>query len=164
MAATVNGVIAREDDSVSFVSKIDFSEFPGHIREIGNLVVGRRTYEIMAAGGEFERLGNIKVVVVTGSEFRTVSPDHTIARMPQEALLQLDQAGFSQALVAGGGGLNASFLAENLLDEIYLDVEPWIIGRGVRLFSEGYFEAKLKLIEVKELKKGTVQLHYQIEK
>lgn len=165
MAATVNGVIAREDDNVSFFSKVDFLEFPKHIREIGNIVIGRRTYEIMAAAGEFEKLGEAKVVVVTGNrDFRTVKDEHMIARLPQEALLQLEQAGFTQALVAGGGGLNTSFMVENLLDEIYLDVAPWIIGRGVKLFSEGYFEARLKLIEVKQLEAGTVQLHYQIEK
>jgi dihydrofolate reductase len=165
MASTINGVIAREDDNVSFVSKVDFHEFPKHIQEIGNLVVGRRTYELMAAAGEFEKLGHLKVVVVTTNrEFRTAKPDHLIARLPQEALLQLEHAGFSQALVAGGGGMNASFMEQNLLDEIYIDVEPWIIGKGVPLFSPGYYEAQLLLKEVKQLSENTVQLHYAVKK
>ena len=64
----------------------------------------------------------------------------------------------------GGGTLNTSFMAENLIDEIYLDVEPIVFGKGIRLFKENDFEAKLKLLEIKKLSNDEIQLHYQVLK
>jgi len=42
---------------------------------------------------------------------------------------------FEEVIVAGGGMLNASFIADNLVDEICLDIEPIILGEGIPLFK-----------------------------
>jgi len=44
-------------------------------------------------------------------------------------VVDLEKEKFNQALVAGGGTLNASFMAENLIDEIYIDVEPKFLAK-----------------------------------
>lgn len=165
MASSINGVIARADDDTSFVSKVDWEGFKAIAERTGNLVLGRRTYELMAESGELERFANQKILVVTNNqEFEKRHPDHMVAHLPQEAIIQLESAGMKEVLVAGGGGMNASFVEENLLDEIYLDIEPWIIGKGVRLFGEGYFESRLKLLESRQVGPDTIQLHYQVNK
>ena len=55
-------------------------------------------------------------------------------------------------------------LLENLIDELYLDVEPIVFGTGIRLFKEEDFEAKLKLVETKKLSANEMQLHYEVIK
>ena len=165
MATTVNGFIAKEDDDVSFVTKVDWESFISIAKRIGNIIVGRRTYEIMYRDKQFEELDGIKIVVLTRNQsFMVNRLNHYVARMPKDALDLLVGQGFQEALVCGGGNLNASFLINNLIDEIYLDIEPVVFGRGIRLFAEDRFENKLHLLEVRKLSEETVQLHYQVLK
>lgn len=60
--------------------------------------------------------------------------------------------------------MNASFIAAGLIDEIFLDVEPHLFGKGIKLFEGKNFEAKLKLLGVKKISKNEVQLHYKVLK
>jgi len=76
----------------------------------------------------------------------------------------LKKKGFSEILVAGGGKLNASFMQKGLVDEIYLDIEPFVFGSGIKLFANGEWENKLKLLGTKLLSKDTIQIHYKVIK
>jgi dihydrofolate reductase len=119
----------------------------------------------MRDGGEFKNLENIRVLVVFENvNFQTIANNHSVAKTPKDALAILEKEGFNNTLVAGGGTLNTSFMAENLIDEIYLDVEPIVFGKGIRLFRENDFEAKLKLFGTKKLSENEIQLHYQVLK
>jgi len=55
-------------------------------------------------------------------------------------------------------------MAEKLIDEIYIDVEPRVFGRGIPLFNGNDFDANLKLLETKKLSDNEIQLHYQVLK
>ena len=87
-----------------------------------------------------------------------------VATSPQEAIHILREKKFAIALVAGGGMLNVSYMNEHLVDELFLDVEPLIFGKGIKLFSEGNFDAKLEFLKMKKLSQHTLQLHYLILK
>lgn len=64
--------------------------------------------------------------------------------------------------MVAGGALATSFLKKNLVNEIYLNVEPLALGKGIPLFSNENFEKKLKLLQVKRFSKDEVRLHYKI--
>ena len=85
-------------------------------------------------------------------------------KSPREIVEILEEKGFDSAFLIGGGQLNSSFAKEELLDEIYVDVEPLIFGQGIQIFKESDFEFELKLLGVKKLNENTVQLHYQVIK
>lgn len=55
-------------------------------------------------------------------------------------------------------------MQENLVDELYLDIEPVIFGSGMPLFAVADFERKLQLIETKKLSVDELQLHYKVMK
>lgn len=162
MAITINGFIAKENDDTSWISKEEWDSYSLAVRTAGCLIVGRRTYHILTKQPEFEEFKKVKLVAVSQQDFPTLSSDHLVAHSPREALELLKD--HKEVIVAGGGILNASFMAENLVDEIYLDVEPIAFGKGIRLFRESAFEAKLKLLEVKNLSNNELQLHYQVLK
>ena len=67
-------------------------------------------------------------------------------------------------VVAGGGALNASFIEENLVDEIFIDIEPIIIGKGIPIFRDKSFERNLKLVGQKKISENEIQLHYEVLK
>lgn len=165
MAMAVNGYIAKEDDNTDFVSEVEWNSFRKMIKQVGNMIVGKRTYEIMQKGGEFRDLGDTVCVVVThDGSFKISNPHHLVAGSPKEALDLLKTQGFGEALVAGGGMINSSFMREGLVDEIYLDVEPVILGRGIQLFYPEDFESSLEPLEINKLNENLIQLHYRVKK
>ena len=162
MAMTLNGYIAKENNETPW-SKIEWDNFREIISRVGNLIIGRKTYEIMKEGKEFENIGNPVTVVVTNQKIEN-SKNFTFVKSPEDAIKFLEEKEFSEVLVAGGGELNTSFMQENLIDEIYLDVAPIIFGKGIKLFSGKDFETKLELVKIKNISPNEIQLHYKIKK
>ena len=164
MAMTANGYIATEQEDAPWSQEI-WDAYYDFISKKGNIIVGRRTYEMMeATGNEFQKLGNPTVIIVSRWLKEQDNHNTTIVASPREALEALEQKGFKEAVVGGGSMLNAGFLKDGLIDEIYLDIEPRIFGKGIRLFSEIDADVKLELLEMKTLSPHIVRLHYQTKK
>jgi len=162
MAISANGIIAKSDDDTSWIYQEEWNSYSLAVREAGCLVVGRRTYHILTKQPEFAEFKDVKLVAVSKDDFETLSPNHLVAHTPKEALELLND--FDEVIVAGGGTLNASFMAENLVDEIYLDIEPIAFGEGIPLFKGQNFEQKLKLIGQKKISENEIQIHYEVVK
>lgn len=75
------------------------------------------------------------VVVTSKKSLKKKSPNVVFADSPKATLKLLKQKGFKTACVFGGGKLNATFMREGLVDEIYLDVEPFVLGKGIALLQ-----------------------------
>lgn len=162
MAMSANGMIAKSDDETSWISKEEWDSYSAIVRKAGCLVVGHRTYQILTKQPEFAEFKDVRIIAVSKNDFETIATNHLVAHSPQEALGLLKE--YKEIVVAGGGILNSSFMKENLIDEIYLDIEPIIFGKGIKLFAENDFEVKLKLLETKKLSDNEIQLHYQVIK
>jgi len=89
---------------------------------------------------------------------------YILANSPADALSKASELGFTKVLLTGGGSLNSAFMKAGLVDEIIINVEPYVLGSGIRVFSEESFDNKLGLIEIKKLKSGVIQAHYKIKK
>ncbi|MBI3627120.1 dihydrofolate reductase [Candidatus Uhrbacteria bacterium] len=162
MAVTINGLIAKKDDSTPFVSPVESKSYCEMVKKTGAMIIGRRTYEILSKQPEFQEFEQVKIVVVSRTKFQTLRPSDLVAETPEKALSLVRD--FKQVVVAGGGILNAAFMDQDLIDEIYLDVEPAVVGSGIPLFAGGDFDRKLKLLEVNKLSDDEVQLHYKVIK
>lgn len=161
MAMSLNGFIAKENDDTPW-SKTVWNNYYKIAREFKAVVLGRRTYEIMKKVNEFEKIGNPFIVVVTRENIANNS-NFVFVSSPKEALKILKEKGFTNIMIGGGGRLNSSFIKENLIDEIILDIEPQIFGKGIKLFAKDDFYSKLKLIDLNR-KQEIVQLHYRVLK
>lgn len=163
MAISTNGMIAKSNDDTSWITEEEWNSYSSAVRKAGNLIVGKRTYDILTKQPEFSEFKDVKVVAVSKEgKVDLVGSNHSIAVSPKEALEILKD--FSEVIVAGGGTLNNSFLSENLIDEIYLDIEPIIISGGIPIFKGEEFEKKLKLININKLNEDVIQLHYKVIK
>lgn len=160
VAISVDGFIAKKDDDTSWISKEEWDGFGAMVRKAGNLIVGHRTYDILTKQADFQQIKDIELVAVARQKFSLVDPRHKIAHSPNEAIELLKE--FNEVIVCGGSTLNASFLAENLVDEIYLDIEPILIGQGIPLFQGKDFTRNLKLLGQKMISENEIQLHYQV--
>jgi dihydrofolate reductase len=162
MAMSANGMIAKSDDDTSWISEVEWNSYSAAVRSAGCFIIGRRTYHILTNQPEFAELKDVRLVVVSEKDFPVVASHHSVAHSPKEALEQLKD--FKEIIIAGGGMLNSSFLKENLIDEIYLDIEPAIVGKGIPLFREVDVERKLELLGIKKLSDHEIQLHYKVLK
>lgn len=160
MAVTANGMIAGIDDEARWLTAEEAASYCEIVRKTGCLIVGRRTYHILTKQPEFQEFKDAKLVVVSHDDVELVDSRHAVAHSPREAVALLFD--FSEVIVAGGGILNAAFLAEDLIDEIYLDIEPAILGEGIPLFQGQPFERELKLLGIRMLSDNEIQLHYQV--
>lgn len=161
MATTVNGYISRTDDSTPW-SNEEWNAYAEEVKEIGNIIIGHRTYEIMK-DGEFEKIGNPLVIVISSKQ----QPHDTHAifvKTPEEALKVVSQKGFSSTTINGGSMLLSSFAEHRLIDEVILDVEPFLFGKGIPLFKENDFEMELELKGTRKVGQNGIQLHYSVKK
>lgn len=165
MAVSADGFIARNDDSTPW-SDEEWAAFLSEVRSVGNMIIGRRTFDsIIERASTLEEYGEAVLVVVSKAMRESVSyPTVSFVDTPEEALRLLGKKGFSCSLVAGGATLNAAFLQSGLVDTLVLDVEPRLLGSGLRLFAGEVPERDLRLDEVRNLSDQSVQLRYSVVK
>lgn len=66
-------------------------------------------------------------------------------------------------LIFGSPSACQSLLAEGLIDEFWLFVNPVLLGQGIPLFKGITETTKLQLVETKAFSCGVIALHYEIK-
>ena len=165
MGISINGYIAKENGDSEWTSDEDLKGFYEQSKNAGNIIMGKNTYFAASKSGYFPFPGALNIIV-SHQNIENKWGDNVliINKSPKEILTILKQRGFKTAFLAGGGQLNTSFIKENLIDEIYLDVEPLVLGQGIKIFADSDFEFLLELIDFKKLNPNTIQLHYKVLK
>ena len=75
----------------------------------------------------------------------------------------MDGRGFNTVILAGGSTINGLFLKENLINEIWLTVEPRVFGEGLSLFKGADVDLKLEFIEYIQMDTNVLQIRYRIK-
>lgn len=161
MAMTINGFIAKENHETPW-SDEEWESYSSTVQEFENIIIGKKTYELMKESNEFDNIKNPFTVVISNQDNSEKSSKFAFVKTPQKALDLLREKGVNKVLVSGGGIINSLFLQQNFINEMYLDIEPIIFGKGINLFKECDFETKLELISIKKISKDVIQLHYKI--
>lgn len=159
MAVTANGMIAKKNNDTPW-SEEEFASYTGKVKEAGAFIVGNKTLPLFRES-DFAAMGHPLTVVLTKGAHKSTDKIKYV-NSSQEAYSILEKAGFETALVTGGAETNTVFA--KFIDEIHLDIEPFIWGEGIPLFSPANFEYKLELIDSKKLNENTIQLHYRVLK
>lgn len=162
IAATINGFIARNDDSTPW-SDEEWNAYIDVVKRVGNIIIGSKTYEIMKIE-ELERIGNPFTVVISSKQSNNENPNVVFASSPEEALKVLTERNYTETLLNGGSQTIDAFTKKNLIDEIMIDVEPYIFGSGKPLILPSNLEYKLSLKDFKKIGNNTVQLYYTVVK
>ena len=163
MGTSINGYIAKSDGNSEWTSNEDLEGFFNHSKEARNIIMGKNTFVAANSYGYFPFPEAFNIVMTKEIiENKWGEKVEFTNKSPKEVLQMLETKGFTTAFLAGGGALNTSFVREKLIDEIFIDVEPLIFGKGIKIFADSDFEFELKLLESKKLNDDTVQLHYKV--
>lgn len=161
LAITINGFIGKEDGSSDWVSDTDYPIFEQEIKNNGVVIMGRKTSEVNKEFMPFEKALN---VVLTKDKSKYQDTDNIIYtdNDPETLLRDLEDKGYSKALVIGGNQISTLFLENDLIDNIIISIHPLVFGKGLSMFSPINIEKDLELVDVKKLKQDLVQLRYKV--
>lgn len=163
MAISLNGIIATENGDENFLSDENWNMFCKLVKEYGNFIYGRKTYEAVQKWGNIDSFTEVQKVIISKKIIK-LDKSYILADSPEDAVSKLSEKGFKKILVAGGANINSAFAKLNLFDEIILNIEPIIIGKGISLFALEDFELKIKLISKKISSSGILTLKYKVLK
>jgi dihydrofolate reductase len=153
-------------------------EVHSHFNEVlggmGAFLSGRRTHELLAGFWptadqdpdssppivEFARIWRDTPKVVYSRTLEGAGWNTTVVR---EVVAEEVQALKARAgdLALGGAELAAALLAQDLVDEYRIYVNPVRIGRGTPLFPPSDRRVQLRLAETRAFGNGVVLLHYR---
>jgi riboflavin biosynthesis pyrimidine reductase len=147
VAMSLDGRIAGPGDALDFLETLDRPEdygdaaFDPFFENVDALVMGATTFRVILeamAGGTLEAwpygdrpswimTRGIRDVSLPGASVRACRTD------PRAAVAQMAAEGHRLIWLVGGGAVAASFLADDLVDEIVVTLAPTIIGSGPTL-------------------------------
>lgn len=157
MAISINGFVAKSDHDTPWNDK-EFESYSQKVKEIGNLIVGKTTFDLMNQENAFADLDEPFVVVLTSSKETPLRKKTIHVESFDEAVKVLDDKVFPIALVGGGGQADTAALESGRLEEIYIDIEPHVFGKGIPLFSPSEKNLELKLLDTKTIGKSGFHL------
>lgn len=158
-AITLDGKIARHTNHFSDWTSQEDKDFLHQMLDAAEvIIVGNTTYKLAV-----KPLSKRNCLVLTRSvvEIQQVHPLLVYCNPATQPLLELiKKLDYKNVCILGGTEVYSYCLEYDLIDELYLTVEPIVFGDGLPLFNIGH-ESKWQLRESKELNKtGTLLLHY----
>lgn len=168
MVSSIDGKITKWDaiqDVSTWTSSEDQSFFMSMLDSHKLIIMGKNTYEA-AKNNLKEKFGRMRIVMTSHPQEYASESNSGISftsESPKVLVSRLEKEGHAEALLLGGGRINASFFKEGLVNELYLTIEPKIFGKGKMLVGDEELDINLKLVEIKQLNNaGTLLLHYSI--
>jgi dihydrofolate reductase len=177
LAMSLDGFIAGPDDELEWLERPRESglplatgawaatkpqglEFDDFLASVGCIVMGRRTYDVVAGFDGPWPYGDTPLLVATSRPL--ASGRDTVEAVSGAAA---DTIARAQELAAGndvyvdGGATIRAVLEAGLLDHLVLTVQPTAIGAGIPLFSGLAVPAEFAVEKVERWGPGFVQLH-----
>ena len=176
MVSSLDGIIAKKDNSVSWfetsdyyekgieVTKQDTEEF---LKAIDCYVMGARTYEhAMELSKSYGwAYGDVPTIVITHRNLPIERPNIELYSGDLKELVNKRlKTNYKNVWLVGGAMLAKNFIRLKLADEIRLSVLPIILGEGLPFFNQVEQEQALHLKDVTAYKSGMVELWYEIRK
>ena len=170
MLSSIDGKTTQGNNKNVYVwsSKEDQRHFFSLIKKNNLIVMGRATYEASKPVIKLEK-GKLRIILTRNpKKYLNQSIKGQLEfsdESPNKLLKRLSALNYRNILLVGGSTINGLFLKQNLVDELYLTIEPKIFGSGKNITEGQLLDKCLQLISIKKLNKaGTLLLKYKINK
>jgi dihydrofolate reductase len=166
IAASLDGLIATEDDTLDWLFKYDNMNLGEHdyrifLKHIRTVVMGRGTYDFIAGESSPWAYGDTRVIVVTSRPIDNPKGPLEVRSDVDALIRELRGLDDGDVWMLGGGQLQMAFLKQGALDEIEIYVIPEMLGGGRPLFPLTGFRASPTLVSAQTIDKGCVRRHYR---
>ena len=174
MVSSLDGIIAKKDNSVSWFETSDYFErgvteqdTEKFLQTIDCFVLGSRTYEhaLELSKSYGWAYGDVPTIVITHRNLPIERQNIEIYSGDLNKLVnERLKPNYKNVWLVGGAMLAKDFIRLKLADEIRLSVMPIILGDGTLFFGHIGQEQVLHLKDVTAYKTGMVELCYKIRK
>lgn len=125
-------------------------------------MMGRRTFDVTMGFAEYPYPDKRAFVCSRNASLRPeVAHQITVtSRDPGELATMLKTETSGRVWLVGGGHLASELMKAGVIDEIILTLIPTLLGKGIRLFQDGDFEADWERKEVMALDNGLTQIRF----
>ncbi len=167
VATSLDGFIADEQGSVDWLAPYDarlygYDKFLG---EVGALIMGRRTFELIRATDEEWPYRGKPVFVLSSQPLGRVPPGvAAAARGMWEGLQQARKATPRDIWIVGGAVTMQSALDEGLVDVVEIFLVPVLLGAGLNLLNDLARRPMLLFDGIESFPDGVVKLRYLVSK
>jgi dihydrofolate reductase len=167
VATSADGYIARSDGSVDWLDRPRPKGAYGigaFFASIDTILCGRKTYDqslTMGGAGGFNAKTKNYVFTHRPPKSPAAHVEFVNQRIGPFAKRLRERPG-KDIFMMGGGGLIASFLDANEIDEFSIHVIPTLIGEGIPLIAPGRRTVPLRLLSTRQFSDGVVHLNYSV--
>ncbi|MGH9967314.1 MAG: dihydrofolate reductase family protein [Pyrinomonadaceae bacterium] len=163
VATSLDGYIAGPKGEADWIIMDPDIDFAALFEQFDTLLMGRRTFEMMAREGRAETPG-MKTFVFSRTLRQQDYPGTTIvAENAEEIVAALRMEPGNDIWLFGGGSLFGSLLNAMLVDTVEVAIIPVLLGGGIPFLPPPAKQTKLKLTNQKVYKTGIVSLEYTVQ-
>ena len=158
VAQSIDGFIGPKEhaNSMSWTSGADKLFFKKKTKEAGVIIMGRTTFDTIG-----HALPDRRMIVYTSRPLN-IEGVETTQESPKDLLNRLESEGLSSVAICGGSSIYSLFLEANLVQNIFITLEPILFGEGIRIFNTAITK-KLELLSSTTLDPNTLLLEYKIK-
>ena len=141
-----------------------------HKDPIGDLLLGRRTFEMFASfwphhediwpGVNDARKYVLSSTMNESALIASGWKNSTILKTAED-IKKLKETEGPDLKVHGSGKLVQTLLKQSLVDELWLFIHPLMLGTGQKVFPDGAIPAAFTLVECKATPSGVIAAHYK---
>ena len=162
VAISIDGKITKgSKEGSEWTSKEDRTIFQRELYKCDATIMGRKTFEAIKR----PLTPRNRIVFSHKKTFSHSAECENVFRGgAKELFALLDGKKWRRVAILGGTSIYDWFLKQNLVDEIYLTVEPVVFGAGKPFTASNHsIEQRFRLVSSKKLnEEGTILLHYKI--
>ena len=164
VAVSLDGFIADANGGYDWIVHDPGIDFKALYAQFDTVVMGRKTFDLMASQGESGALPGMEVIVFSRTLPAAKRKGVTITSDdPAETIKELKKQPGRDIWLFGGGVLFRSLLDAGVVDTVEIAVMPVLLGSGIPLLPPGA-PAELTLADRKVLPRtGIVALAYSVK-
>ena len=161
LSVSIDGLIANKDGIPLFPDGA-WEDWCSLVNKADNVIAGRSSFEQLKNDEMASVLNPRHKIVLSSQGIDLADSGWQLAKSPSEALEILKNAGVGEAIIGGGRAVAHSFMQEQLVDYIIIDLQPVAFGVGTPMFGEALDMPRLKLLNSYPLNDDTLRLRYQV--
>jgi dihydrofolate reductase len=164
IASSLDGYIAGPNDELDWLPNGEGMEdtFTPFFAQVGAMLMGRRTYEVVRAFDSPWPYGETPVLVATSRPLSSDQPSvRAVSGSIDEMVATAKKSAAGRDVYIDGGELIRSALDAGLVDEMVVSLIPVVLGAGKPLFAGTSKRCRLELLGSRPIGLGIVELRYR---
>lgn len=167
---SADGYIATDENhrATTWANKEDKYLFRTIVKEAGNMIMGLNTFLTTAEAWPtvFNKWMPGRRLLVYTHHPEKVEPYENVEAVtedPKALVERLGREGLESIVICGGTSIYNLFMQAGVVDELYIDMQATLLGKGVTLFNTP-LDTKIELVDTKRLGDNNLLLHYKVVK